>query len=530
MKALFLHVPKFNNYYKPVGEFIWINYMPMGFLAIADFLHRNGHETEVVHLGVEWVERHDFKVDELLAGRPDIRAVGLTLHWHYQAFDVIEVARRLKALRPDLYIFLGGYTASIFHEEIVRDFPAIDAVIRGDGEVPALALLDALEAGDSLDTVPNCTWRDGREVRVNDRCYVGGEDDINRLDFANFALLRHADTYVNYIGLPFFYAKRFSPEQNFKQFTIRSPLFPVNVGRGCPFNCTWCGGSHKQQKRLVSGRTGFIYRSHDSVIASIRSALAAGYRTMHTATDPEPVHQEYFTELWRRIRAEGIETNWMFECNGLPDDTFVAEFRKTFPGPDSIIAMSPECGNEAMRLAHKGPAFTTAAFLDKMDRLDRLGISLEVFFSYGLPGENEDLLQDTIALRRTIIKRYKHVRGLRTLSIEMEPGAPWQTDPERYGIVTNRRTFADFYNVHADGSASTYDTFGYYIPDYFHKPLDPERPYEDFARRMQRIKCREFCFIHPNPKKYGKPWQGRLMCAIASRLVRLKPYVDTRPY
>ena len=47
---------------------------------------------------------------------------------------------------------------------------------------------------------------------------------------------------------------------------------------------------------------------------------------------------------------------------------------------------------------------------------------------------------------------------------------------------------------------------------------------------MQRIKCREFCFIHPNPKKYGKPWQGRLMCAIASRLVRLKPYVDTRPY
>lgn len=529
MKALFLHVPKFNNFYKPIGEFIWINYMPMGFLAIADHLCRHGHEVTVSHLGVEWVVRKDFKLDELLVD-PKIRAVGMSLHWHYQAFDVIEAARRIKELRPDVFIFLGGFTASFFHEEIVRDYPMIDAVVRGDGEGPALALLDALDCGGALDGVPNLTWRDALEVRCNDLRYVGCEEDISALDFTNFSLLRHSDIYIQFIGLPFFYAKRFTPEQNFKQFTIRSPLLPVNVGRGCPFNCTWCGGSHVQQRRFVSGRTGFVYRNHESVIRTVKAGLAAGYRTMHTATDPEPVTQEYFIELWRRIRAEGIQANWMFECNGLPSDDFVREFHKTFPGPDSILALSPECGNEEMRLRHKGPAFTTAAFLDKMDAIDRQGISTEIFFSYGLPGENEDLVRETIALRKRIIKRYKNIRGLRALSIEMEPGAPWHTDPERYGIVTDRRTFADFHRVHGDGGASTYDTFGYYIPGYFKRPLDPDRPYHDFSERMQAIKCREFCFMHPNPKKYGKPWQGRLMCAIASRLVRLKPRHETRPY
>jgi radical SAM superfamily enzyme YgiQ (UPF0313 family) len=530
MKTLFLHVPKFNNSYKPIGDFIWINYMPMGLMAIADYVQRHGFATEVVHVGVEWVDNPLFKIDELVVDQPEIKAIGMSLHWHYQSYDVIEAARKIKQLRPDIFIFIGGYTASFFHDQIIADYPMIDAVVRGDGEVPALELLAALKAGRDLDQVANLTWRRQDQVVVNDHSYVGDEEMISALNFSNYALLRHADTYIQYIGLPFFYAKGFSKKQNFKQFTIQSPLLPLAIGRGCPFNCTWCGGSHIPQQRHISKRVGFIYRSHESVIQTIKEGIAAGYRTMHTATDPEPATQEYFIELWKKIRAEGIETNWMFECNGLPADEFIDEFHKTFPGKDSIIAMSPECGNEALRLRHKGPGFTTEAFLAKMDKLDNMGISTEIFFTYGLPGENEEIMEDTFALRRTIMERYKHVRGLRTLSIEMEPGAPWQIDPDHYGIVTDRTTFTDFYNAHAEHGNSTYTSFGYYLPDFFKKPLDMSRPYDDFAQRLQKIKCKRLCFLHPNPKKYGKPWQGRLLCTVASNLLKLKPKNYQRPY
>ena len=531
MKTILLHVPKFNNFYKPIGDFIWLNYMPMGLLALADNLNQNGFETEVVHLGVEWILNRNFHTVELLQNRPEIKAIGLSLHWHHQAFDVIEVARTIKSIRKDIFVFLGGDTASFFHEEIIRDFHMIDAVIRGHGEKPVSVLVAALNANVELTDVPNLTWRDGETVRQNRLSYVCDDETLNNLNYTNFSLLRNADTYVRYVGLPFFFAKGFTKERNYKMFSLRSPLMPVPIGRGCPFNCSWCGGSQITQQRFISRLKGFIYRSHDSVIKSVTDGLTAGYRIMQSAMDPEPETQEYFIDLWRVIRREKIKTDWMFECNGLPSKSFVKAFKKTFPGKNSVIALSPECGNEALRLKHKGPGFRTGALMESLDRLRRFDITTELFFTYGLPGENVHMLKETVGLQRIIAKRYPNVRAIRTLSVEMEPGAPWQMDPEHFGIVTNRRHFKDFYNAHADAGQGAFTGFGYYIPDFFEEPLDPENPYRDFAARMQSIKCRKFCFIHPNPKKCGKkPWQGRLFCGIAARLIALKPRNLSKPY
>lgn len=530
MKTLLLHVPKFNNFYKPIGDFVWLTYMPMGLLAIADHAVKNNADVEVVHLGVEWAINRRFHVKELVRDKPEIRAVGISLHWHHQSYDVIEVARQIKKTRDDIFIFLGGDTASFFHEEIISDYPMIDGVLRGHGEKPFLHLINALKNGNELHLVPNLTWRDNGKVQENSLDYVGDTKTVSGLNYTNFSLLRHAEIYVRHMGLPFFFAKGFTMERNFKMFTLGSPMFPVPIGRGCPFNCTWCGGSHVPQQRSINRLKGFIYRSHDSVIESVVRAMDAGYRLMQSAMDPEPSTQEYFIELWRFMRKERIKTDWIFECNGLPSDIFVQEFKKTFPGRDSVIVLSPESGNEELRLKHKGPGFTTHALIEKMDQIDKLGISSELFFTFGLPGENRKILEDTINLQKFMRKRYHHLRAIRTLSIEMEPGAPWQLEPERFGIVTDRRCFTDFYNAHSNQDQGAFTSFGYYIPDYFDKPLDSANPFHDFEERMQQLKCRKFCFIHPNPGKGGKPWQGRLFCAVASRLIRLKPRDFSRPY
>ena len=530
MKTLLLHVPKFNNFYKPIGDFVWLTYMPMGLLAIADHAVKNNAEVEVVHLGVEWARNREFRVEELVRDKPEIRAVGLSLHWHHQSYDVIEVAKQIKKARDDIFIFLGGDTASFFHEEIISDYPMIDGVLRGHGEKPFQQLINALENGTALHLVPNLTWRDNGKVQENRLDYVGDTEAVSGLDYTNFSLLRHAEIYVRHMGLPFFFAKGFTMERNFKMFTLGSPMFPVPIGRGCPFNCTWCGGSHIPQQRSINRLKGFIYRSHDSVIESVVRAMDAGYRLMQSAMDPEPSTQEYFIELWRLMRKERIKTDWIFECNGLPSDIFVQEFKKTFPGRDSVIVLSPESGNEELRLKHKGPGFTTRALIEKMDQIDKLGISSELFFTFGLPGENRKILEDTINLQKFMRKKYHHLRAIRTLSVEMEPGAPWQLEPKRFGIVTDRRCFTDFYNAHSNQDEGVFTSFGYYIPDYFDESLDSNNPFHDFAERMQQLKCRKFCFIHPNPRKGGKPWQGRLFCAVASRLIRLKPRDFSRPY
>ena len=159
LDCLILHTPKFNNYYKPVGQFMWVNYMPLGLLGIADFLNRNGMTCRVVHQGVEKMERKSWQLEDSLRSM-SAPVIALSLHWHYQAHDVVESCKKIREINPDSYIVIGGATASFFHDEIVRDFNCVDGVIRGDGEVPLFDLAKKVKASEKdLSGVPNLTWR-----------------------------------------------------------------------------------------------------------------------------------------------------------------------------------------------------------------------------------------------------------------------------------------------------------------------------------------------------------------------------------
>ena len=64
---------------------------------------------------------------------------------------------------------------------------------------------------------------------------------------------------------------------------------------------------------------------------------------------------------------------------------------------------------------------------------------------------------------------------------------------------------------HSRGTAGTYTDLGYYIPDYFKDPLNPEDPGGDFGKRLQAIKCKQFCFVHPDGRKTSSPFWGRML-------------------
>ena len=518
LDCLYVHAPKMSNFYKPLGEFIWINYMPMGLLAIADWTNRHGYPSRIVHCGLEWIENPDFSIAECAARfRP--RVVGISLHWHHQCCDAIEAARKIKAAVPDAFVVCGGFTASYYHDEIVREYDFVDGVIRGDGEAPMLELIKQVVDGKrDFAGVPNLTWQRDGEVVANPLQYVGTRELVNQLCFSNMSLLEHYETYVRYISLPFVYVKNESPQANYRKYTIRSPMFTLCIGRGCPVDCAYCGGSRSSQ-RIISGRDSYFYRSIDSVIETILEAKRYGYETMHTCYDPEPRHQKYYVRLWREIRRRGIRIEWFFEGNALPSHEMVDEFALTFPSPKSVLAISPETGSERIRLANRGFYFSNAELLSTLDYIDRKGINMEVFFTYGIPHETEADVQETIRLRAEIARRFKHVVGMRALAIEIEPGSPWQMDPERFGIRTQLRTFRDFYQAHSIAGDGTYTRLGYHIPNYF---ADGEVDEKAFAQRLQAIKCKNFCFIHPNARRYSKPWQGRLLCRINSLVQKLR--------
>jgi radical SAM superfamily enzyme YgiQ (UPF0313 family) len=514
MDVLFVHCPKFDNYYRPLGDYIFVNYLPMGVLALADLLDREGYESEVVHLGVEWIEDQGFSlIDYVAHQKPTI--VALSLFWHPQSYEVLEQARRIKEAFPEVFVLLGGMTAGFYHREIMEGFPCVDAVIRGEGEIPLVQLTKAVIRGGDLATVPNLTWRKGERIVENPLDYQASQAMLNELRFTNFALLKNHRIYIDWVLMPFF-VKGFSKERNRLFFSLKTPMLDLMVGRGCPVNCTWCGGGRDAQ-RIIAGRREVMFRDQEQVMDSIREALGWGYETMHVCFDPYPRRPDYYLQLFARIREERLPVEFFFESFGLPTKEFIAGFAQTF-GPRSLLAISPESGSEEVRRRNKGYSYSNRELWDCLEYTKDQGVMVDLFFGLGLPFECEEDLHETARLITRVRRHFPNVRGVRTFTIQMEPGAPWHLHPEAFGVQTTLQTFSDFYHYHQKAGEG-FSAFGYHIPGYF--PDLGEDDGGEFQRRLQAIKCRRFCFIHPDARKSSSPFWGRMLCRTSALMARV---------
>lgn len=65
-------------------------------------------------------------------------------------------------------IVLGGQFSNLKYERIMREYPNVEYIIRGDGEIGIPALLDYLELGGEIGKVPNLVYRDNEKVIANE--------------------------------------------------------------------------------------------------------------------------------------------------------------------------------------------------------------------------------------------------------------------------------------------------------------------------------------------------------------------------
>ena len=508
LDLLFIHVPKFYNFYRPFGEYITVNLLPMGTLSLADLASQRGYKTRILHLGLEWIEK---RVSSSLAYLKDkeIRVIAIPLHFHPQSYDVMRIAKEIKEKRPDITIVSGGYTASLFHREILSSFPQIDAIIRGDAEIPLLALMNAVKEGGGWESIPNLTWKKDGEIKENLLAYVASEADLDRSSCVNLSLLEGKETYLRYIGMPFVWAKGLSKEENRRHFHLGPPLFPLNIGRGCFGNCTWCGGGAEAQK-VVSGRKGVVFRSPKAVAETVAEAMEFGYEMFNVAFDPGKEGEKYYLELFPLLRKKKLRPRVYFESFSLPSERFLREMAESFILDGSMIALSPESGDERVRHRNKTFTYSNEELMKAISVAEKFGIRTDIFFAMGIPGERYSDLSKTSVLKKEIKKRFKNIGRIWSAPISLEPASPWHLHPEEFGILSTKQTFADFYQSSSPGRGG----LGYSIPNYMEN--GKESSPQDFEKILREAKCRDFCSFHPNPTKASDPFWGRLFCRYMS--------------
>ncbi|HWJ04855.1 MAG TPA: cobalamin-dependent protein [Steroidobacteraceae bacterium] len=280
---LLLHAPSVYDFrrhsilYGPVSDMVpsstVFEMYPIGFLTIASYLHDRGYDVRIVNLALRMMNDADFDVPTFLGGVCP-RAIGIDLHWLPHAHGALEVARICKERHPDVPVIMGGLSASYFHEELIR-YPQVDFVLRGDStEPPLLQLLRALRGDGALADVPNLTWKQGVDVRVNPHDFVPESLDYVDLrpDVVAQMIVRHRD-----VGgaLPM-------------QGWLRNPMTAMLTVKGCSHDCVTCGASRTTCTSLIRRRRRCFVRLQASSPTWRRSRGFPAHRSTWWATCCRP--------------------------------------------------------------------------------------------------------------------------------------------------------------------------------------------------------------------------------------------------
>lgn len=411
--------------------------MSMGMFPMADYLTSLGIECRILNLASEYKADPDFSIEKYLEkNRPKV--VGIGLHWYVHSYSALELAKKIKEYDSGIVVALGGYTATFFDEEIVERFPYVDAVIRGEGEI---ALGELLKRGnaDNLHTLPNLTARKNGAAFRSDELIFPDDEVLDTLNFSNLDYLEHNELYV----------ADCSHSSTISYINTKNPienLFYMSTGRGCGNNCSYCGGSNVNYRRLT-GRTKPYHRPVENVFREMEALVCRGISTFYFEYDPLPSSQNYYLGLFSIIRNAGMKTAANFSSWGLPDTEFLDAFAATFDMEHSCLCFVPKSGSVKIRDLNKSNSYTNKEFTDVIKAACERGIFPSINYKVGQPGENFDDFLETVRLSNEL-RKLPLIQSVSLLPTD--PGSPMSVNPEKYGVRIFRKTFMDFYNAYRD--------------------------------------------------------------------------------
>lgn len=213
MKLLLVNPPyQIEKYYGRVAK-LGFNFPPMAILCLAAYIRDKGHE----------VKAYDFQANEedffslLNDFKPDV--VGITCHTAL-VYSTIGLSKKIKQALKDCRIIVGGSHPSVRPQDLLSE-SSVDIVVRGEGELTLLEILECLEGKKNLPEILGITYRNEAGVLTanGDRPLI---KDINTLPMPALDLLPH-ERY------------RASPDMR-----VGKKVMMLSTARGCPYRCTFC--------------------------------------------------------------------------------------------------------------------------------------------------------------------------------------------------------------------------------------------------------------------------------------------------
>jgi radical SAM superfamily enzyme YgiQ (UPF0313 family) len=374
MKVCLISAPTANQFdRRAVGETEAARIMgelaPVGILSLAAVLEAKGLQPEVVDLNrvyYSWLQdsnrsEADFCsfAGDYFAGR-DFDFFGFsTVCSSYPL--TLRIAAEVKRAHPKSVVVLGGPQASVVDISTMRAYSFIDLVVRGEAEQTLPDLVEALTRHTSLSQVPGITFRrneDGEIVRNPAAPLVS---DLDALPFPAFHLF---------------------PDVRFCRH------FPLELGRGCPFSCTFCSTND-------FFRRNFRLKSPAQMIADMRRVKQTyGINSFELVHDMFTVDRKRVVAFCEALIASKEEFYWGSSARtDCIDEELIALMARA--GCRGIF-FGIETGSRRMqKIIDKGLELNESA--ERVRSCDKFKISTAVSLMAGFPDETMHDLRDTAA-------------------------------------------------------------------------------------------------------------------------------------
>ena len=332
-------------------------FIPLGLAYLGAVAEKEGHQVTVIDCQAEKLTTDLFR-QRISKEDPDIIGITATTLLYKSAMNLINMAREI---HPKAVTVLGGSHGTFWDENALKEYPSLDVVVRREGEVTFIDLLNKLDS--NLSNVLGITFRkkDGSIVRTQDRPFI---ENLDALPFPAHHLM---------------------PIDSLKR--MGKILIPLITSRGCVYWCDFCSTVR------MFGR-GYRWRSPKNVVDEMQLVHDKyGVTQVTFYDDAFTVNRDRVLKICQELHDRKLEMTW--DC-GTRVDMVDRELLKTMHGAGCIaVWLGVESGSEAILGA-----------MNKKIKLDQTRVAYKTAHDVGLmtianvvlgfPGETEQTAKATI--------------------------------------------------------------------------------------------------------------------------------------
>ena len=247
MKVLFVEPPK--DYWFVMGEYLP---PPYGILQLAAFLESKNKDVKIEvldcqakHLNWKGLEKRIESLD------PDIVASSALATCNtYVAVRALETAKKVN---PDILTIAGGQHFTVMAQESLESYPEIDVIVRGEGELTLVELVQAFAEKKPFSRVEGISFRHSGKILHNPpRPLIENLDDLPLPGYHFVEDVVHEYHFTAMAGPKTRYAL-------------------VEGSRGCPHRCTFCTQWRHWERRWrakspkrIADEVEFCYQNYGS--------------------------------------------------------------------------------------------------------------------------------------------------------------------------------------------------------------------------------------------------------------------------